>query len=346
MHRPRIISILPPFIEVPNDGYGAIESISLALQKGLTLRGVEFLLACKRAPDYESNLLLDPQDYISHKDRSLESGIDIEQWNKATIKILADACHANTVVLLNHYSQAPIREWLECKGIRFYELVHYYSVSGKDRLIFPSKHVMRIMRLTRRWSGELTCSRVIPHPVDESLFSIVNGDRDALYHCARIHPNKSQHISKKISTALDMECYYSGPIQDRRYFKQLDLAPGRYLGSISREEIELRYSRSVASFCVTSFLPPETHGLFQIESLLSGVPVITSLSGGLKASRPRNYYYEAIYGGLFYSLGRIESSIEAWKDLSMHERSELRAGAISYCGLDSTSQRYLRLLRF
>lgn len=280
----KIIFVAPGTLEMPVVKYGGIERVIWNLANGFVQKNYEVKVLSKRnkAFDDKLDLLFDPyEDNKSIKSNIVKVTNNLahhpKEYLDGIFTYFEKNLNSDDVVFLNHSEQKDIRKYLENKQIKFYEIGHYRNFSGDTNIIFPSKMLKNIFF---NKSGH-----VIPHPTDFDEFYYIDNkplvDEDYLLCVGRICKNKRTKTSLDLANELGLKCVIAGPIHEKEYANTF-LDRCIYMGNCDSSQLRNLYTHAKVSTCLTTLLPPETFGLFQVEAQACGSFVISSKTGGLK----------------------------------------------------------------
>jgi len=280
----KLVFIAPGTLEIPVVKYGGIERVIWNLANGFTEKGYSVKVLAKRNKSYEDKLkiIFDPyedngilindivniKENLTHHSKEYLSGI---------FTYLQNNLEKDDVVFLNHSEQKDIRNYLEAKKIKFFEIGHYKNFSGNTNIIFPSNFLKNMFFLKQ--------GIVIPHPIDFQEFYIVDETplikEKYLLYVGRVNKHKRTKLVYKIAQQLGIKCVIAGIIEDKKYANQF-IKECIYMGNCTSSELRNLYTFATATACVTSIFPPEAFGLFQVEAQACGSIVISSKNAGLK----------------------------------------------------------------
>lgn len=118
---------------------------------------------------------------------------------------------------------------------------------------------------------------VIPpyHPKEQFPFARKRGDKDGEYflYLGRLIERKGYHIAQEVCKKLGKRLILAGQLGEGQQFSGY----GEYIGTVGVKERAKLMSRATAVFMPTTYLEPG--GNVHVESLLSGVPVISTNFG-------------------------------------------------------------------
>lgn len=288
-----IVIVSPGLLNIPVGDYGGIERVVYNLYKGFRAHSMEsIILSPNNGGD---RYIIDPR--ADHPRQTFNAAA--EAWLKENL------CN-DDVVLLNHHSQKSIRAFLENVGLQFYELIHYKNSSGRTKLIVPSMFLRKTFFLLHNVVD------VIPFPIDFAEFDLRNKEvakisGDYLLNVGRIHRNKNPLLGARISKELGIKHVVVGPVQDESIKENLAEMGSLILPNSNSNDLINYYGHSLLSAALTTYFPPETYGLFQVEAYACGAKVLSSRSGGLKDTFLESHSVHYSYLSKFNSnMRRIE----------------------------------------
>tara|TARA_Y100001956_G_scaffold5226_1_gene4680 strand:+ start:12481 stop:13470 length:990 start_codon:yes stop_codon:yes gene_type:complete len=322
-------------MNLPAENYGGIERVIVNLAHSLMNCSVAVKVLCTSLSN-DSEVLESLLDSSSINEKTFsEFKYHSNEYAAKLILYISENINENDVVILNHIEQRFLLDDLKRKTNNIYEIVHYRNTAISNNLIFPSK-LYKYMTLK---SGV-----VIPHPCSTEEFYRMDDEipiisEPYLLCVGRVCKNKRTHLAYEIAKKLDIKCVLAGPIHDEDYAKDF-IHNCTYLGNVDSSKLRNLYSHATISACLTNILPPETYGLFQVEALLCGSPVVSSCYGGLSDTKNK-------YGVIRYNdLRSIEGNVSNIKRFLGSFDEELRRKSISYTVSNFTSdpiaQKYLK----
>ena len=280
----KIIFIAPGTLEMPVVKYGGIERVIWNLANGFIHKNYVVKVLSKRNESYDDklNIVFDPysDNEIFKKDIvgiTKDLSHHPKEYLDGIFTYLEKNLESDDVVFLNHSEQKNIRNYLEDKKIKFFEIGHYKNFSGDTNIIFPSNFLKKMFFLKK--------GVVIPHPIDFKEFFITQDkpliDGSYILYVGRINKHKRTKLVFEIAKELRIRCVLAGPIEDEKYAKEF-IGDCTYMGNCNSSQLRNLYSNATVTACVTSIFPPEAFGLFQVEAQACGSFVISSKNAGLK----------------------------------------------------------------
>jgi UDP-glucose:tetrahydrobiopterin glucosyltransferase len=108
-------------------------------------------------------------------------------------------------------------------------------------------------------------------------------EKNSLFWAGRIFYGKGIHNVAEVAKKLGKKLQIAGSIQDKDYFKMLELQYGiEYCGVLSRQNLSIKMAQNPVFFQLQDDSFPEAFGRITAESFLSGTPVIAFDNGANK----------------------------------------------------------------
>lgn len=275
----RIGIIAPPWIPIPPDGYGGIESFIDTVACALHHAGHEVLLAASsdstcdvtRLPGFEPS---DPAKMgvtaheLQHLLRAYAAlqDVDVILDNTLAGPILARFATRVPVVTVAHGPLIPLEQELYLAGS-------------------PEVAYVAISEMQASLSGDVPISRVIHHGIAVEPIPVGPGG-DAACFVGRMHPTKGLPEAIEAAAAAGIPLRIAAKMQEQaeqEYFEE-EVRPmlgsnAEYLGELSAEEKYELMGNSLALLNPIQW--DEPFGLVMIEALATGTPVIATPSGSV-----------------------------------------------------------------
>ncbi len=284
----RIAMLAPPWISVPAQGYGGVESVVSALTEALVARGHHVTLFC--APGSVSRATVVTLLAASHPDEIERSIYEVDHVGQAFDQIdLAiegerfDVVHDHsgfTGLAMAGRLQTPMVHTLH--GAFTPETASFYARHGhKAALVGISQ-----AQLATAPPG-LTPIAAIPNPIDLRAWPLQERKRDYLLWVGRITPEKGPQRAIAAARLVDVPLVLAGVVQpghqeffDREIAPHIDGSAVRYVGEISGA-----VKRSLFAHARGLLMPirwAEPFGMVMIEALACGTPVIAFPEGAAR----------------------------------------------------------------
>jgi glycosyltransferase involved in cell wall biosynthesis len=277
----RIALLSPPFISVPPKNYGGTELVIYELAEGLAQRG------------HDVTLFGTGDSHTSAKLRSIypkaqwppDALTDANQVSWALSEVIADGgfdvIHAHSALALSLHrfvSDVPLIYTIHHERER--NLSQAYAA-------FPGATYIFISHNQKKLEIPLPHSEVIYHGLDPSRYEWTGHARDYVCFLGRFAEIKGPHIAMDVAEQAGVKIKLAGEIHptdkafgDREVLPRLSRPHVEYLGCLgTREKVPLlRDARAL----LAPIQWEEPFGLFLIEAMLSGCPVVAFPLGSVR----------------------------------------------------------------
>ena len=268
----RIGIISPVEIRIPPVGYGGIELVVSILTEELVSRGNDVTLFASGdsvtsarlvsvVPEYLRKSNTDPR-FFSYKNM-IECFEREEEFDIIHNHLMGEGLLAAGLV------KTPTLTTL------------HGPISGKDILAFKyykgwyntiSKSALNLLTRKEKYSG------VVYNAIDCSRYAFNGGARDDyLLYLSRFSPEKGAHIAIQVARRLNRRLILAGNLADEEYFKDkiLPFVDGKNIVcEIEVDDDRKKSLLSNASCLLAPILWDEPFGLFMVEALACGTPVV------------------------------------------------------------------------
>ena len=281
-----VAMLAPPWIEVPPQAYGGIESVVALLCDGLVRRGHDVTLFASRGSS--SSAEVEPVLDRPHPDQINFTLHEADHVARAFEKIERGTAHGDRFDVVHDHCGFVALAMADRLAVPLVHTVHGPFTEGTTPFYAAHGRKATIVALSRSQLSEapadLPRTRIVPNPIEVRDSPYEADKDDYLLWLGRMHEDKGPHRAIDAARLAGIRVLLAGPVQpgqeeffDREVIPRLDGERARYLGEVDAGEKQSLFAHARALLMPIRW--PEPFGMVMVEALACGTPVIAFPEG-------------------------------------------------------------------